>query len=331
MSDVGAINVPADEGPRTYTFTKYVKLILPLDGFVFWVKADLVSESAIFNAARFNAVGLNQPEQQIAAAPTLEVKGSLHYSTELEQVEDHTFTINTVVFTSETEVTPLNAVGPTTLYIGDFDGIRYAFSSRGSYYQQAGIYHYRGRAIYSDMATQIVDKLSGFSGKQVVSNSLPAWLALNDYAPAYGFGNPIIPVFPSYVVTPNLAPPFAAVHILPESTRPLTSAPVLSPRSSHSQLFSDRARITLYGVRNDQALDFVDCVNQYSLDVDAIGIMNMPGVRDDKRAQVELVALSQKKTIEYEVSYYQTRMNDVARQLILQAVPNFDIGDAIAA
>jgi len=54
-------------------------------------------------------------------------------------------------------------------------------------------------------------------------------------------------------------------------------------------------RITLFGVRNDQALDFVACVNQYSLDYDMFGVMNMPTIRDEKRTQAELNVIAMKK------------------------------------
>jgi hypothetical protein len=86
-------------------------------------------------------------------------------------------------------------------------------------------------------------------------------------------------------------------------------------------------RITLYGTRNFSALDFVDCVNQYSLDTDLIGIMNLPTVRDEKRTQSELSTIAMKKSVEFVVSYYQQRANDVARQIILSAIPSFFVGD----
>ncbi len=76
-------------------------------------------------------------------------------------------------------------------------------------------------------------------------------------------------------------------------------------------------------MRNDDALDFLDCVLQRSLDYDEFGIMNMPVVRDEKRTQSELNAIAQKKTIQFEISYNQNRMNSIARELILSAIPTF--------
>ena len=93
------------------------------------------------------------------------------------------------------------------------------------------------------------------------------------------------------------------VHIAPEGTAALQAAPRIDSSGSHSQLAQDKVRVTLYGVRNDQALDFMDCVLQRSADYGEFGVMNMPVVRDDKRPQVELGAIGQKKLIDFDVSY----------------------------
>ena len=42
-------------------------------------------------------------------------------------------------------------------------------------------------------------------------------------------------------------------------------------------------------------------------------------MRDEKMTQSELGILAQKKTITFEVSYYQTTVNNIARQLIEKA------------
>ena len=315
---------------QTVTFTKYVKLVMPLDGFVFWVRADLLSPSALFNAARFNRSAFNQSPRIITPAPTATVQGSLHFATSVRQVEDETIAVKNVVFTSTQEVQDLAQIGPTVLFIGEIEGIPFAFSQRGSFYEQARLWHYRGDAVYSDMQSQLVNSLDGFDRLNVVvSNSLPIWLSLNNYqpsGPAYGFGNPVM-LYPSYLVPANLPPPYGVVHIEPERTRSLQSAPYIDATGSHWQLASDWVRVTLYGARNFNALNFLDAVNQFSLDYDQIGIMNAPVVRDEKRTQAELQAIAQKKVIEFEVSYYQTTARNVALQLITSAVPNIVVAD----
>ena len=319
---------------QSIVFTKYVRLILPLDGFVFWVRADLVSASALLNASALNAAALNQPQGLARDAAYATVQGSFHYATERRQEEASTYAVNQVVFTAEQEIDFLNEVGPTVLWVGDFDGLRFSFSSRAKFYRQAKLYHYVGHAVYSDMASQLVDAVEGFDAKNlVVSNSLPAWLALNDFAPGWPFYPDYqpAPLYPSFLSLPNLTPPWGTVHIGEGDTRSLVGAPYLGRRSSQFQLAVDKVRLTLWGCRNDAAEDLLQRVLQYSYDTNVFGIMNMPIVRDDKRWQPELAALAQKKILDFEISYHQRRMQDVARQLILSAVPTYLPRGSLAA
>lgn len=312
---------------QTITFTKYVKLVLPLDGFVFWVKADLLSPSALLNAGLLNRFAPNEPRTIVTPAPTVSVQGSLHYSTVKQQNEDETAGVNQVVFTALAPIQDFNQIGPDVIFIGTFQKIRFAFSQRQPFYAQADTYHYVGTAILPAMESQIIDAVDGFNSRElVVSNSLPIWLSLNSYAPPYpGFqiANMGLRLYPSFALPDNIAPPYGAVHIPPEATEALQSAPLLGPTYSHSQLVRDTVKITLYGVRNGEALTVVDTVNQFSLDTDAIGVMNMPTVRDEKRTQAELAILAMKKTVTFEVSYYQTTARNMARQLITKAIVDY--------
>jgi len=311
------------------TFTQYLKVVLPLDGFVFWVRADLLSDSALCGTMRINGTPLNQPPEVLRAAATVTVRGSLHYATAQNQNEDETVAINSVVFTSLSPVQDFNRVGPGSILIATFQGVRFAFNQRRSFYQQADLHHYTGNAIYPAMASQVVDSLSGFDSQSpVVSNSLPLWLALPGYTPPFMALPPIsFQLYPSFAVPDNLPPPYGSVHVVPESTRALQGSPRLSSDLSHSQLVRETVRITLYGVRNEGALDFLDLVGQYTLDTDNMGIMNMPVMRDDKRTQTELSILAMKKTVEYEVNYYQQVARDVARQTIQQALVTYQVED----
>jgi hypothetical protein len=314
---------------QTVTFVRYVRLVLPIDGFVFWVKADLVSDGALLDGSPLNNVAPDQGGSALTAARTIVAKGSLHYSTEARQNESEGSSVNRIVFTSEVEIADLNAVGPNELFIAEVDGVRFAFSSQDSRYSQAGLWHYGGTAVYADMETQLVDALDGFDATAaVVSNSLPIWLSMNglpvvDWRP---IRNPVT-LYPSFLVPGSLVPPFAAVHIDPNGAQGIASAATLGRTLSHSQLVSDRVRVTTYGLRNARAQDFVDFVAQFSLDTDLIGITNMPVVRDEKRTQVELGAIGQKKVIDFEVTYYQTAARDVARNLITSAIPAFIFHD----
>ena len=227
------------------------------------------------------------------------------------------------MLTTKDEVQQLNDVAPGSMWIGDFAGLRFGFSAQAMRYHQAGLWHYSGFALYPDMQTQLIERIQDFSPALIVSNSLPAWLAIPGYRPAWAFWQPLPPLFPSHLVPDNEAPPYGAVHIVPEQTQALASAPTIDRRTqSHVQLCQDTVRITLWGNNNLNAMDFIDAVNDYSLNAGAFGIMNLPTIRDEKRTQAELRTIAQKKTVEIQVSYLQGAMRSVARQVIRSCVPN---------
>lgn len=303
-------------------FEQYVRLILPLDGSVFWVKADLLVDQMLYSAYRFNAAALSEVAGSINASKTVVAEGDLHYSTQNTQGEGDSDVINRVAFTSKTLVEGLQNIGPYVMYMAEIDGIKFSFSSRGKLQQNADIYHYVGNAVYASMATQVIDCMEYFdSANVVVSNSLPIFMAMNYYVPQVyeAFGNLTLPIYPSYLVPNNLPPPFATVHIEPSSTTALASAPSLGSTLSHTQLSKDRVKFTVYGERNYNAQDLIDFLYQQSENYDQFGMMGMPILRDEKKTQVELGTIAQKKSFEFDVSYYQTRARDIARQLIASA------------
>lgn len=286
------------------TFQAYTRVVLPVDGYVFW-----------------------SPTTKLVA------RGSLHYAQDQVQSEDETYGMASVTFTSEDQVTAFSSAGVNTIYVATVNGFRFSFSQQQGFYTQASVWHYFGHSVAPAMASQLLDRPDAIDpSRAVVSNSLPLWLALNGYAPAYMpagkktlFTNSIM-LYPSFLTEPDIVPPYAAVHIPPESTRGLQSVPFLARDRTHSQLVSEHARITLYGLQSNEALDFVDCVMQYSQDTDNFGIMNVPVISDGKRPQNELNAIAMQKFIDFEISYYQTRSAQLARQLILSAHPKFIIG-----
>lgn len=295
---------------QTVPFTLYQRYVLPLDGYVFW----------------------------LGTANTILVRGSVHVSADTRQLEDETVSVNRVVMTTGEEVQSFNTIAPNQMWVGHIAGVDFGFNRAGPRYRVAGLFHYNGDALYPALGNMLVPLGSQLPKTTlVVSNSLPMWLALENYNPIWSVPpNPGLTLYPSYAIPGNLRPPYGAVHIEPSATRALQPTPLLGPRapigsaalgiptgmnldSTHWQLASDRVRITLYGTTNSQALDFIDLVNRYSYDTDAIGIMSASAMRDEKRTQSELSILAMKKTVEWEVSYYQSRANNVARQLIEHA------------
>lgn len=302
------------------TFTKYVRLVLPSDGFVFLVRADLVSPQALSIAAGTDTFALDAPL-------TFTQRGSLHYATNTTQAETETFTTNNVVFTAEAELQPLNLSTPSILYLGSIDDIRFAFSAKKPFYRQAGLWHYLGSTRWSELASQIIDDAATLAAlpTQIVSNSLPIWLALQTYQPPVAVSaNPGIALYPSYLVPRNLVPPYGVVSIDPQGTIGLASAPLFGPTYTQTQLAVDRVKITLFGIPNNAAMDFIAWVDQFTLfNHETMGLMSIPMVRDEKSGQVELQAIAMKKSIEFVVDYYQTRANDIARQFVKSALATY--------
>lgn len=306
----GAVNdIAGSSSP--ITFTLYNRRILPIDGFVFWIRAGLDAVPP-------------------TAATTKTIQGSFHFQTEKIQEENDTYGLNRCIFTAEQPIMQgFEYSDPTLVYIGQFPdpqnpsvSLSFAFSQQ-KVYKQANLWHYTGDAIYPFMASQIVNDLADLPANvQIVSNSLPFWLSLNNYAPFYGFGNSV-PLYPSSLVLSNIVPPFGSVHIVPESTTATAALFYMNNKSSQWQLATERVQITFYGLSNDTIMNFYACVVQYSTDYSplgqAFGLVNSPIVQDMKVRQTELSVIGQKKTIEFEVSYFQQSARNVARQLIEEA------------
>lgn len=327
LASVNKAGVDAISSNQEVEFTPYVRLVLPLDGYVFWVRADLLSQSALINASPLNRFTPNQPRLVVAPAAPFTIQGSLHYAIDTRQEEAETYAANRVVFTAENKIDDLNEDNPNLLYIGCFEGRRFAFSARGIFYRQAGLWHYSGFAVFPDMESQLVDAVAGFDTKSVVtSNSLPIWLSMNYYenVPWQPYNRPAFTLYPSFLTPANITPPWATVHIPPESTTAIAATPNFGPTYTHNQLVTEKVVVTLWGTRNYNALDFVDFVSQCSLNPQfGFGIMNQPVVRDEKRIQSEISAIAMKKTVEFQINYNQNRVNDLTRQLIKTVVPTY--------
>lgn len=306
-----AAGVDSISQSQTVEFVRYNRVVLPLDGFIFWVRADLAVGAAA-NAALGPFISISSPSIPPDPSVVLTAFGSLHYAADQAQEEDGSPTINNVTFTTTEQIDDMVQVGGTTMYIGTFNGIRFAFNNHANFYRQSGLWHYRGRAVLSVMESQIIDTAEQLNSlAKVVSNSLPIWMSL-------GAG---VTVYPSFAIPSNEPPPYVAVHVEPASTTALQQLPFTDQSGTRWQLVSDRVRFTMYGLDNSLALDFVQFVCDASLaDNAAFGVMTLPVVADERRTQTELQVLAQKKTVVLDVSYYQARMQTITTQLILHAI-----------
>lgn len=277
------------------TFQEYTQSILAPDSYVFWV----------------------------ATPNTVTVQGSLHYATSQNQNEDETISVNRVIFTALSQVDEFNSISPTTIWIGTFNGVRFSFNTRGSFYQQANLYHYQGDAVYPALASQLVSSAADLPAGPIVSNSLPIWLAQTT------FGATTVPVYASFLVPANVMPPYIAVHVEPAMTEvpsfpiyvwPGTPTPNTALQQMPStQLAKDHVRLTLYGFNSQQAIQYFSALIDYSLNTDNFGFGNSPAIRDEKRTQSELGVIAMKKTIEIDAWYFQSTADAIARRLILSA------------
>ena len=135
---------------------------------------------------------------------------------------------------------------------------------------------------------------------------------------------PEIPPAPHRELEFAIQPPFASVDIPASSTTALQQFPLVDSESNPYQLTKDTVKISIFGLRNHDALNFVQYVFQYSLNTDNIGMMNMPIIQDEKVTQPEFGIIAMKKSITFEVSYYQTTVNNIARKLIESAFINLN-------
>lgn len=304
MASALAAGLDTVDQKQTVSFTLYVKQILPLDGFVFWLKADQI---------------LNPPSWLVDLPLILTVDGSLHHATINTQSEDENFSTQRVIFTAKDPVSNLGAMTPDTLYMAQVDGYKYAFSSRSNWYKQADLYHYSGDAVYPALADMVVDNINDLDlTNRVVSNSMPIWLMFTQTKTA-SFPNTWIP-YPAFLLPDNMSPPYAAVDIDARQTRPLAAGRAYDKSGNRFQLVTDTVEVSFYGVRNDAILDWVDAVVQYGLDnATTFGVMNSPVPGDLKRTQVEISTIAQKKTVTFQVCYYQSRLTAIAIKYILSA------------
>ena len=265
------------------TFVSYTRYILPLDGYVFWIKDP-------------------------STAP-ITVLGSFHYNTEQRQELDKTIAYQNIVLTTPVEIADFNGVQPNQIWLGQGPDFQFSFSSHNNYYEQANLWHYTGQAVYPEMYTQVLDDYSQIPTTPIVSNSLPIWMALNNYGSVY----------PSFLVPENITPPYIVCHIDPMATNQLQPIPLVTAEGTW-QLTIDKVRLVVYGMDNQTVQNYLQYIVNSSLD-GAFGIMKMGVVaRDGKHIQSELNVLGQQKFVDLEISYnqhavYQTALNYIRKTL----------------
>lgn len=306
-------------GEQTYAFELYKRVVLPLDGFVFWIKSSQLENyigrkdvGAMYRSSPFGRLAFDSLARQVTLTPqqkqkyTFSINGSLHVSQQMNQDSDTTYVAQDISFTTKTQVTYFESIAPDEIYILTIPNVgRVAFGNQRNRYSLAGIWHYHGKAVFSTMASQIIDNEKRMNPNNlIVSNSLPYWLALSTAD---------IPVYPSYLSPKNLSPPYITADV--QITDAIQSWPLVDEYSSQGQLVSDTIEFTMYGLNNQAALDFQMSVLNGS-EYGEYGIQNVPVPMDMKANQTEFQVIAQKKVMRLQVSYYQYQLREYARRLI---------------
>ncbi len=284
---------------QQFTFTLYKRLVLPADGFVFYAPASTVAPPIT------------------GVVFTFTTNGSLHLSQTTVQEGEFTYTRQDAVFTTTPEIVAFEALPEEDLlYVMTLpNGSLAGFSGQRARYDQADIWHYYGKALLPYEASQFIASPDDIPDENVVSNSLPFWLAMSTDQ---------LPVFPSWLVPQNQLPPFVSVDI--QGTRGLAARPWRNTDGSQSQLTAESALFTFYGVKNNEVLDFQEALLDNSEPTGApYGVRNIPVPVDGKRPQSEFGIIAQQKTMEFQVNYLQSRAREVSRQLILSAFINITL------
>lgn len=265
-------------------FTLYNRYILPVDGYVFWVKDPNTAPLSVF--------------------------GSFHYKTEQRQELDKTIGYQNILFTTPNQIADFDGIQPNQMWVGAYSTFNFAFSAHNNYYEQANLWHYAGQAVYPEMYTQFVQSYADLPTDPIVSNSLPIWISLNSFAPVY----------PSYMVPENIKPPYIVCHIDPMATTQLQPIPLYTTCSTW-QLVMDKVRLVIYGMSNTNVQNYLQYIANASM-CGSFGIMKMGLVaRDGKHIQSEINTLGQQKFVDLEVSYNQSAVYETAVKYIKSAIP----------
>ena len=264
---------------QSISFARYTRTILPADGFIFWMNT----------------------------GNSFMVNGSFHYATNNEQNDVQTVGKNSVVFTTTEEIDDFNNIGEGDLFIGSIDNIQFGFTQRGKFYKASNLYHYTGNSINPVMRSQIIDDLSTFDNSKICNDSLSIFMMLNQFCPVY----------PAFRVDQNIRPPYAVVDV--QESIPLQQFETEDYNSNRSQWTQDTVKVTLFGMNNNLALDYIWYIKTVGLNNSDFGVMNAPIAKKIDIPQSDLNVTANAKEIIFDVNYYQNRTLNIARAFIEHA------------
>lgn len=290
------------------TFRRYIRLVLPVDGFIFWIRQSLIN----LQSPALNGMALNELPDLTALDDSLTVTGSLWYAANNQQENTQIHTVNNVFFTSSKKLDDFQDLGESQIWIGEIDGVRFSFNRAGNFFQKAGVWSYQGDSINPIMASQIIDNLADLKDEKIVNDSLPLFLSNN-----FGYR-----VYPAFRGSQNLKPPFISIDVM--ETKPLQQRQS-EESTERRQWCLDTVKATCYGLSNNAVLDYMNSMIELGLTAVDFGISNSLTAKKIDIPQSELNITANAKEVTFEVNYYQTRAHNIAQKLIESALCSVSI------
>lgn len=291
---------------KSVVFTEYKRRVLPLDGFVFWV----------------------------ATGRTRDVPCSLHATTTSEVKESQSFDQSHIIISTQQKIHEFHDTALNTVWMGNFEGIKFAIGSRTARYEQSGLFHYGAATIIPALAAQFISNSMELREKEpVIGNSFPLFLWMLDHdSIALGWcpwPEPC-PIFPSFCVPDNQAAPYCSIHVSPESATPLSMGRLDPSTASTDRLVTERVKLRFYGVRHQGVEDAMSHILHWCLlNENIMGIQSTPVIRDEKEPMAEINALAMAKTFELDVIYSQHAVRSTALALIRRTIPTVDTEEKV--
>lgn len=280
------------------TFKQYRRVVLPADGFIFWVSCNIERE----------------------------ITGSAHIQTNNTQDEWQAANHGKIILTTPEELPPFRAQENEldTVWVGVWEGMPFAIGSQSARYVQAGLCRYVGDTITPAFAAQFLDTEDDLKGlSPYASTSLPLFLRMPQYP------NPALAwcpwpsgtsIFPSFSVPDNQKPPYITVHIEASATKPLSMGTLSAQSGTTGTIVKEHVRLRLLGLNNARASNLLNYITHWALiHADEIGVLNTPIVVDEKNPLPNINALAPLKTIELDIMYSQSSARDAALQTITHA------------
>jgi len=259
-------------GNQKITFTRYVSKILPIDGWHFWVKAELLD-------------GETEPFNKV-------VSGTLHQSVNQTQEATKSNAITSIILTVNQPIDLLKEVNQESMWLGEYDGSKFSFNIQNAFYDNANQFHYAGDAVYIENSDAFIDDINDLNlDDTVITNCIPLFIALNDQ----------VQIYPAFLNPTNLKPPYATIEV--KQTTGVAAGITFNEFDDSKLMQWDKVELSIFGLRKKQLSDFLKYLTTKQLETEAFGIYWLPSIQNENIPQSEVNILTNKKVLSFDVNY----------------------------